>query len=310
MPLFVDGVSLESFKTGEALYKNALKHEGLVARTSAFASAPVEEFLEGSSVLYTGQREVSTPVPSTSRFEWIATDDGTTCVMVAVWQKGSTSYSGITHIDGKESAASLEEKLIAPLASASKSGEGIEVVIAGGCWSPGFPKTCSTSVEMVSLVLEFLNKAKASLHLRVLLALKDNPVKGLPLCTGLALNTRTGEARRAHCVTHGPLFPVRYLYLWSTPLVPKLCPIYDAEKDLYAIPPPSNFKIIGTDMAAVMMMVTSDDLTNFSTSPECEPPRFASDTKSAAAIVLAGNIDTYFPDGKAAYYDEKGNRIN
>lgn len=310
MPLFVDGVSLEDFKAGEALYENALKNEGLVARTSALASAPVKEFPEGSPILYAGEKEVSTAVPSTSRFEWVGTDDGTTCVMVAIWQKGSPSYSGIAHIDSEESAASLEEKLITPLVSASKSDEGIEVIIAGGCWSPGFPETCNASFKMVSFVLECLNKAKVKLHLRTLLVLKDNPAKGLPLCMGLALNTRTGEARRAHCVTHGPLFPVRYLYLLSAPSKSSVFSIYDAQKDLYAIPPPSNFNLISANSAAGIMMTPDEKLFSFSTSPECETPRFAFDTKSAAAIVLARNINSYFPDGKTAYYDEKGNRVN
>lgn len=311
MPLFVDGTSFKDFVTGDAIYKNAIKIKGLAARTAALASSPVMEFPEGSPVLYVGEKEVCTAVPSTSRFEWVATDDGTTCVMVAVWRKGDTSRSGIAHVDSKATAKSLKSKLIAPLAEASRgSSEDIEVIIAGGCWSPGYAETCHTSTKMVFRVLESLNESELNLHLRALLVLKENPAKGLPLCMGLALNTRTGEARRAHCVTHGPLFPVRYLYLLSTDSGTNLCPVYDTQKDLYAIPPPTKFSIIGRDKALKFKKLSDEELVNNSTSPECETPRFSHDIRSAADVVLSGSLEKYFPDKKMAYFDEKGNRIN
>lgn len=309
MPLFIDGLSLKSFSSGEVIYKNAIKQEDLAARTAALAMSPVKEFPEGSSLLYAGEKEVCTAVSSTSRFEWIATDDGTTCVMAAVWQKGNPSYSGIAHIDSKSSAASLENELIAPLAKMSKSDEPIEVIIAGGCWSSGFQETCSTSVKMVYYVLENLNKSKSDLHLRTLLVLKKNPADELPLCMGLALNTRTGEARRARCVTHGPLFPVRYLYLISSDPKSKLCSVYDQQKDLYAIAPPKGKRIITYEGATRAARLSDSDIRNRSTSPECETPRFESDFRSAIDIVISGTLGSYFPGGNTAYFDEKGNKI-
>ena len=323
MPLFVDGTSLEGLSCGDAIYKKAIEQKGLADRTAALASSPVVELDSSTAVLYAGEKEVCTSVPSTSRFEWVATDDGTTCVMVAAWRRGAPLRGGIAHADNKATAIALEESLIAPLANSSSSSsstattdpngkdngdEGIDVFVAGGCWSHGFQSTCDTSCEMVFSVLEVLNSSRSKLNLRALLVLKDNPAKGLPLCMGLSLNVRTGEARRAHCVTHGPLFPLRYLRLMSTPSKSGLVSVYDADKDACVVLPLREDRILSCAKAKKLLSLSDEEIVSSSSSPECETPRFCSDTRSAAAAV-SGDIDAHFPGGAPVYFDEKGNKI-
>ena len=127
-----------------------------------------------------------------------------------------------------------------------------------------------------------------------------------PCCSGVAINTRTGEVCKAEFKTRGPCDTLRCAQS-MTDTNPGLVPVYDRAKDAYVVLPFSWDRNAFTEdyYKIVEKMPAEKALVSFSEAPECESTDFVQRNKDALKLLTFETPEKYFAEKKPLFFNKK-----
>lgn len=201
MPIYMDGKNVFSDGiSGEVLLDRITDNENIIKTIKTFGPSAPKKFEKGTvtPLLYVNQGESAYGVPKDSKFEWIGAGDITTGVVVIIRNRTAKAQVGMAHVTDIQSISCLHQLLVIPnLDETAGESTELDLAIVGGCWSTENQSVCETSIRNVFGVLEMMHTCPMKLHIATILVLDENMAAPKPMCSGVAINTRTGEVFRA-----------------------------------------------------------------------------------------------------------------
>lgn len=242
----------------------------------------------GSKVLYIHQNEIAKNVPQ-GIFDFIGSDDTTTCHIVLAKSRSSTSTNRsnilVTHIGGRNSCRNLH------LAIDELGDDLIDVFIMGGIDD-------NLSKEITSALLKELQQSHRRVCLQLLhvnhynIYMKDNKYP-CPKVYGFGFHGTSMEVSFMSfpMTTRGPEIVLREAIMFSHEITskyhinPDLLCVFDGRKDLYFRIP--YFKVsLSPEYLSYFLEISDEEiLIHLSTSPFVEPKHFVDKIKQTLIFI-------------------------
>lgn len=299
--VFPEGIS------GEVILDRITDNETIIKRIKAFGPSAPKVFEKGASLLYVNQGESVFGVPNNSKFEWIGAGDITTGVVIIIRNHTTKAQVGLAHVSDVQSISCLHHFLVIPnLDETTGESTELDLAVIGGCWSTQNNTVCDTSIRNVFGALEMMHACPVKLHISTVFVLDENMASPKPLCSGVAINTRTGEVLKAEFRTRGPCDTLRCARS-MTDTNPGLVPAYDRAKDACVVLPFSwDSKAFTVDYYRIVEKMSEEKtLESFSEAPECESADFAQRNKDALKLLTFDTPEKYFVEKKPLFFNEK-----
>ena len=307
--VFSEGIS------GEVLLDRITDNEKVIKIIKTFGPSAPKKFEKGASapLLYVNQGESAYGVTKDSKFEWVGSGDIATGVVVIIRNRTTKAQIGLAHVTDVQSISCLHQLLVIPnLDEAAGESTELDLVIVGGCWSMKNDSICETSMRNVFGVLEMMHACPVKLHITTILVLDENMASPKPLCSGIAINTRTGEVFKAvfESESRGPCDTLRYARSMTDSEL-GLVPVYDRAKDAYVVLPFSwDRKAFTEDYYKIVEKMPDEKaLESFSEAPECEGADFVRRNREALKILTFETPEKCFAEKKPLFFNEKGEKI-
>ena len=290
MPLFIDDVPISKEVSFEHFFE---EYPILKKQSEEYIANHItqKKYLEKRDrVLYVFQREFATinPKQKNSSFNWISSDDATTCHIVVIIEEYTRSIS-LGHFDGcdmsnglKMMMSSLVEIVKLSETKDSDVSEDYSMYIFGG-----FNDSEKHSEKLFRKIIKYAMQSKYRICLKLAPAwLLNSELRGdknVPIIFGVAVNITTAEIVIAENRSPGPDIALREARILLGENL-KMINIYDSKNGLVYLKP-FQYKI---SMYSTYLLRLPDEkfLEYMSTSPHCEPEHFVRRSKEAITFTL------------------------
>ncbi|XP_043228377.1 protein N-terminal asparagine amidohydrolase-like [Amphibalanus amphitrite] len=253
-----------------------------------------------AGLLYVSQRELAVTVPHDRNASVLGTDDCTTCHM-AVFRHTASGATSLTHLDSCEHEEPLQTILqrIAELSKGYPAGR-VQLHLVGG-----YRDGRGVSEEVSLSLLNALSKTRYEVDLVTCCLGELNTITrdgmNWPVVYGVGVTVETGELFPASFPDKGPEMALRHARFY-TGGHQQVLDIYDCQQGLMRIGPFNYEPLRSVDL----WLRQSDEvlLKHLSTSPEVEPPHFATQARASLKYIQEHPFpaSTIFPDGRPHYF--------
>lgn len=272
--------------------------EALPARPLASIAGP-----EPVRFLYVMQREWAVvPPPSHGGPDYIASDDATTCHIIAAFNR-TTGVCGLCHLDDSKRLGDLqafEQALLTPLSASSHPTPSppVDLYIMGGYKD-------SSAEELTGAVLDyFLTRSHVSYTLRLATVSLTNtlstPTGPSPRCRAFGLRLSDGAPFTGPLPGHlrGPARALRAARVFADSPQPMTQLHYDTSTHRVSVAP---FPFSRASwQRGLLSMDDASLLQHTSTSPTVEGPSFVAEMRQTLALMYDTAVHQHFPPAAAA----------
>ena len=256
---------------------------------------------QNDRLLFVAQKEyaVLSTNQNQGRFDWLASDDATTCHIMILKEPKTHTY-GLMHIDGFGETRQDILEMISSILRCCRAVSNDDVTDLDMYLFGGFVDAKGHSEPIFRDVLDICKSVRQNIHLKMACCYSiNNETKReleFPIITGVGVDFRTQEIHIVKCVFQGPDALLRHVRLLYDSNKDGRCQqIYDFTQGLVYIEP----FIFRTPSYAYYELMRLPDhlyLKYTSTSPHCEPDHFVESSKNAIKFTLKyhKSIDAIF----------------
>ncbi|XP_066915476.1 protein N-terminal asparagine amidohydrolase-like [Clytia hemisphaerica] len=311
MPLLIDGKHIGLSEDCSPVYFFKSNPE-LAKKSRDFIhekSSLKKTLCENDRLLFVAQKEyaVLSTNQNQARFDWLASDDATTCHIMILKEPKTLTY-GLMHVDGfGETRQDILEMISNMLQCSRLVSENdcsdLEMYLFGG-----FVDSKCHSEPIFQDVLNICKSVLVNIHLKIACcySINNETKKELefPIITGVGVDLRKQQFEIVKCSFQGPDALLRHVRLLYDSNKDGRCrQIYDYTQGLVYIEP---FVFRTPSYAYYELMRLPDHvyLKYTSTSPHCEPDHFVESSKNAIKFTLKYHqlIDTIFSNKRREWY--------
>ncbi|OWF40345.1 protein N-terminal asparagine amidohydrolase-like [Mizuhopecten yessoensis] len=254
-------------------------------------------YTQDEGILYVGQREMAATTPEDGVFNFLGTEDATTCHMVVLRHTESGAVC-LAHFDGSGIQKAAKDMIRLVKGMAHSSGR-LQLHLIGG-----FCDDSSTSAELSIKTLEAFHDNEDDIHLETCCITDLNSIKKkdipFPNIYGIAVDIKTGEISRASFADHGPDQPLRSARHFTGS--EEVINIYDPKRNILTIGP---FNYSTMDEIDLLCGLPKNFIReHLSTSPAQEPAHFEDHVRAALLQIKEHPqpMKTIFKDEKPRCY--------